>query len=421
MTGVLSVRQIGLLASWFLVIGSAVLLFVRPRMEGDPKRERAFCGPWPLCTPEVPAERAFQALRNGATGPGPEVIEDLKLALERDSASPYRWCDLGEAYALSGDLQQARLCYSRGLSLAKDNLVIRLRMANFEIQDNQQRKAVELMAGMLRTGGLYDGVIFSYYDRLHLPIDEILTLGMPVDQRAATSWFQHLRNSGRVTEAAQTWKWMAGHALGDERLAIQYAGQFISESKFAQADEAWSVYAASRPPAAESSVLRNGGFEGELSGVAFNWFLLPFDQAPAKIDCRVAHSGRCSLNIRFDARENIVFQHVWQTIVIKPGNYRFEAYMRSEDITTDQGVRFRIRDVEDPGRFEVQTEGIRGNTEWTRFPLSFQVPAVTRVVSIQVYRAASQRFENRIKGAVWIDDVSISPDKAVAERRSSLR
>ena len=414
-------RQTGLLASAFLVLASATLLFVRPRMEKDPKREQAFCGILPLCAPEVPAERAFQALRTGATGPSPEVIDDLKVALERDPASPYRWCDLGEAYRLSGDLTQARTCYSRGLSLARDNPVIRLRVVNFELQDNQQRKAVELMAGILPTGSFYDGVIFSYYDRLGLPMDEILALGMPVDQRAATSWFQHLRKAGREAEAAQTWKWMASHSLGDDRLAIQYAGQFITESKFAKADEAWSVYAASRPPAADPLILRNGGFEGELSGSAFNWFLLPNDQGQSKIDCRVARSGRCSLAVRFDARENIVFQHVWQTIVIKPGNYQFAAYMRAEDITTDQGVRFRIRDVEDPARFEVQTEGIRGSADWTLFPISFAIPSATRVVSVQVYRAASTKFENRIKGEVWIDDVSLVPNEAVAGRPGSSR
>ena len=50
--------------------------------------------------------------------------------------------------------------------------------------------------------------------------------------------------------------------------------------------------------------------------------------------------------------------------------------------------------------------------EWTRFRQPFQVPEGTRVISVQVYRAASQRFENRIKGSVWIDDVAILPDGA---------
>ena len=52
--------------------------------------------------------------------------------------------------------------------------------------------------------------------------------------------------------------------------------------------------------------------------------------------------------------------------------------------------------------------------EWTRFRQPFQVPEETRVISVKVYRAASQRFENRIKGSVWIDDVAILPDADVS-------
>ena len=166
MKAFLSVRQTGLAASGFLIVATAAMLFVRPWMEGNANRERLFCGYLPWCAPDGPVERAFQALRNGAAGEPATAIGDLKTALERDPSSPYRWCDLGEAYLASGDLPQARTCYARGLELAKDNPVIQLRMANFQLRDGQPRRALTSMSKLLAELSFYDDAIFSYYDRL---------------------------------------------------------------------------------------------------------------------------------------------------------------------------------------------------------------------------------------------------------------
>jgi hypothetical protein len=94
---------------------------------------------------------------------------------------------------------------------------------------------------------------------------------------------------------------------------------------------------------------------------------------------------------------------------VKPGPYRFTAFVRADGITSNQGLAFRIYDPEVPGRLDVKTEMLTGTMDWTKVEKSIQVPAATRVLAIQVVRQSSLRFENsRIAGTAWIDTVSLS-------------
>lgn len=107
----------------------------------------------------------------------------------------------------------------------------------------------------------------------------------------------------------------------------------------------------------------------------------------------------------------MAYNHVSQREVVKPGTYRFEAEMRASEITTDQGVGFRIVDAEDGRRLDVRTERLRGTTDWRRVELRFRTPERTKLVEIQVVREPSLKFDNKISGTVWIDEVVLAASR----------
>lgn len=78
---------------------------------------------------------------------------------------------------------------------------------------------------------------------------------------------------------------------------------------------------------------------------------------------------------------------------MRPGAYRFEARVRASGITTDQGAG--------------PDERAGGTTDWKRVEKRFVAPKQTRVVEAQVIREASQKFGNKIRGAVSIDAVRL--------------
>ena len=50
-----------------------------------------------------------------------------------------------------------------------------------------------------------------------------------------------------------------------------------------------------------------------------------------------------------------------------------------------------------------------GTTDWRLVETTFDVPANAGLLDVHVARKASLKFDNQIRGTVWIDDVKISP------------
>jgi hypothetical protein len=124
-------------------------------------------------------------------------------------------------------------------------------------------------------------------------------------------------------------------------------------------------------------------------------------------DGSVAHTGAHSLRIRFDGKENVAYRHIRQTAFVTPGRYRFEAYIRTQEITTDQGIGFHIYDPESPSRLDITTEQVVGTNDWRKIDQIISVPRETRLLEIQVIRQPTWRTDSRINGVAWIDSVGL--------------
>jgi hypothetical protein len=125
--------------------------------------------------------------------------------------------------------------------------------------------------------------------------------------------------------------------------------------------------------------------------------------------------------VRFAGKENVSYSHVTQTIFVRPGFYRFQAFVRAEDITTDQGLGFQLFDAEDSRRLDVRTEQITGSTDWKMVEQIVRVPPETRLLLLRIVRPPSLKFDSHIAGTAWIDDVSLSSEAApqTAERTAA--
>src|SRR6266404_5765580 len=91
-----------------------------------------------LDQPKFPAsselEIGFSALEEIPAQSFDRSIQAFRSALVLDPASPFRWCDLGEAYLLGGHIEKARVCYLRGSALGPHMPPIQLRLCNFQIR-----------------------------------------------------------------------------------------------------------------------------------------------------------------------------------------------------------------------------------------------------------------------------------------------
>jgi hypothetical protein len=143
----------------------------------------------------------------------------------------------------------------------------------------------------------------------------------------------------------------------------------------------------------------NGGFDWRFESVASVG--LAFDQA-------IRRSGRRSLRLYFDGSTNTDFQHLRQRLPVRPNtSYRFQCYLRAENLSSDSGVRFRLYDEQDPSRLDRLTEDVRGNQEWKVIQDEFTTGPETRLLVVAVRRLPSRGIDRQLGGKVWIDQVSL--------------
>lgn len=359
--------------------------------------------------PDDLRDRAQKRLLQGDSASQTEGLTLLRQALRQDPASPYRWCDLGEALVEAGETATAGYCFRRSLELGPNAPPIWMRAANFHFRLAETGEAVRCTARVLKIVPDYDAVVFSYWDRLIPETGDILS-SIADDKRAAQSYFQHLISSGQTARAEIAWNWLAGRAFSDDRLAASYIDLLLARQQVQQAGEVWTAHLGARKgDYPDVNRLFNAGFEFPPTGAAFDWRISPVDAVEVTRDSGLAKAGRCSLRLRFLGKANVAYSHTAQTTPVSPGPYRLRAFVQTEALTTSEGIRFRIFDPQAPGRLDVRTAQLTGTHDWTALDQVVLVPVGTRLITVQICRDPSPKFDNKIQGTAWIDAVSLVP------------
>lgn len=173
---------------------------------------------------------------------------------------------------------------------------------------------------------------------------------------------------------------------------------------------AWTQHLAARVgDYRKSNYLFNGNFEFEPSPSPFDWDFAHAQGVDVARDCSTTKPVDCSLRISFAGTQNLDFAAASQMAFVTPGPYRLRASIRTEGLTTDQGIRFRISDAELPTSLDVTFRQFKGTMSWSPVDQDFVVLAATRLLRIQVIRQPSLKFGNKISGTVWINNLKLEP------------
>ena len=113
------------------------------------------------------------------------------------------------------------------------------------------------------------------------------------------------------------------------------------------------------------------------------------------------------MEIRFDGIENVEFADLAENVVLAPGRYHFKAWVRTSQLTTDQGIGFRLMDRSNRQQ-PLITDMLTQTHDWTPIEMDFTWSGPMRPAHIEVFRRASWKFDNKITGRAWIDSVSLT-------------
>jgi hypothetical protein len=149
-------------------------------------------------------------------------------------------------------------------------------------------------------------------------------------------------------------------------------------------------------------------------GGGFAWTYPPPTQGvQIQIDSREKHSGARSLQLTFDGKLNTYLTGPCHEVFVRPAtSYLFSAWLRTQSLSTDQGIRFQLRPLGAQDSSTVVTSDVHGSQPWTRIELTWSSGSDVRQMQVCLARYPSQQADNKIQGIAWVDDVALIPEAA---------
>jgi hypothetical protein len=395
------------------VVGGGVELAASKRLQQDFNNQK-LCKYY-LCDVVAVAWRTYDLQVKGDAASMAVAVRVFEDLVARDPASAPRWADLGDALAQVGSIEKARLCFERAVQLGHDSTEILISAGSFYIVAGERPRGLRYLARALAFTHDRDATVFGFFMYHHVSAEDLLEYGLPPEKRTAQAFLRYLISQPELAkvrpvlaDARKTWEWMTARHLTDRQIAADFSNFLLSQRQFRDAAEVWAAQSGEhRQGSRAQQRLYNPDFEEELTPAALDWLITPLDHVEVVRDSQ-AYSGKFSLRIRFDGSANIDYHHVAQKAALPPGRYRFTAYIRTENVTTDKGISFQISDPEAPQRLGVQTEPVSGTTPWHAVQTTFAVSSDTPMIEIRVIRRASSKFDNKINGSVWIDHTALT-------------
>jgi tetratricopeptide (TPR) repeat protein len=370
---------------------------------------QAFCRAG-YCPDEFSVERIFQLSQKAALGDSAGQLRDFQRALAADSASAYRWADVGDAEFNVHDLTKAQYAYQQALARGPHSLVILQRAANFFFEAGLPVETVVQLRKLLSdpTLSAYYDTVFLTYSRLGLPLSQLLSEGVPPKTPAGARFLQFWISRGKEPEARETWDWLRSQGSVDASEAGSYVNFLLAQRQLALAQETWQSYTRAEMPAyCKTNWVFNGSFEAPFKPAELDWTIVSRPEVDAERVRTQSVDGSWALQLKFHALENLVYRETYQIVVLTPGTWHFSARVKTQSITTNQGPQFHLASLEGK-KLDVWTEQAKGTSDWHHVEAAFVVGSDTLAVRLEIIRTPAMQFDNKINGTMWIDDVRLT-------------
>ena len=252
--------------------------------------------------------------------------------------------------------------------------------------------------------------MFALYSQMDLPLDHLLSQGLPRTPQAANAFLRFWVNQGRLEEAEATWRWINQNSLTSLQSAGSYVALLAKDGQWGVAMQSWSNYTAHLDGSYDrTNWVYNGSFEMQPVDCPFDWRLAPRDEVDVTRDTEQAYKGNASLRLRYTGTPKKSDAQASQMVLLMPGKWEIKAAMKTQGLTGDQGVVIRIVDAEDPSRLDVATNTFQRTQEWTSVSKVFEVSESTHLVRVEVLRPSTLDIGIQLTGSVWIDAVQLAP------------
>jgi tetratricopeptide (TPR) repeat protein len=360
---------------------------------------------WQYNIEEPDSQRAVVAYRN---------------ALSLDPHSATTWLDLAASYESEANAAAARDAFQQAKRVYPISAEVAWRYGNFLLRQGEIPAAFAEIRHSVAVDPKRAAEAVSRSWRLDPDINSIIENVLPPTAPIYLDAIRELDADAALDPALTVWEKL--RALQpppriELSQVIPFTDSLMQAHRIDDAHRVWTqavTLANPVPPPndATGSVIWDGGFETGVSGGGFAWVFAPASLGvQSSFDAKEKHSGERALRLIFDGRRNVDFSGICHIAFVETGaSYRFSAWVHTQALTTDQGVRFRLEWTENAHSASVETPDVHGTQPWTELSIPWTATGdASRQVRVCVSRKPSDDFGSRIHGSAWIDDVALTP------------
>lgn len=345
----------------------------------------------------------------------PGAITDYQKALRDDPRSAYYWMDLASAYEAQGDDTRASDAFQKGQAAYPASAQVAFYYGNFLIRQQQYAEAYPELRRAIQADPSLLPLVISRIWRATEDVGPLLDQILPPTVDAYLQALNFFSSIHQGDAALAVWRRLVSLK---QKVALpstfSFFDELIREERSDDARGAWleALATAGLPheePANHSSIW-NGNFTAEFAngGLGWRWEQLPGTYID--LDRSSGPNGSNAIRLDFNGGNNTDLESPSQYVPVEPGQrYHFHGELRTDEITTDSGIRFSITDPKHNDVNKLAMDDFTGSHPWTPIDGDITTGPDTYFLNVRVARIPSRAFDNKLGGTAWIADLSLVP------------
>ena len=335
--------------------------------------------------------------------------------------------NLAEAYEANGDVTRARGAFQQARSVYPLSAEVSWNYGNFLLRQDQDAEGYAEIQHAVRSDPRLLALAISRAWRSSRDVSVLLDQVLPADADAYLLALNYFASTKQMDPALVVWQRLV--ALGKPIVlakSFPFLDELIAEDRSVDARKVWAdaltISGLNHDEPLRHSLIWNGDFAQEFIGGGLGWRWHTPIGADFAFDTVPQTYGVRSAQIFFGGGSNPEIQEPKQYVAVEPNrSYRFHAYMKTESITTEMGMRFSITDPNHYNAVRVRTENLTGSHPWTATDVDVATGPQTHFLLVQLLRESSRMFDNKLSGTLWIADVSLIPAESSAGSKEESR
>jgi len=349
--------------------------------------------------------------------PDPEkAVSALRKSVELDPYSAEAMLDLAIAYDSEGDPARARLALEEAQRVYPLSADVSWSFGNFLLRRGDQNGAFAQFYKTLQLDPKRTAEAFSRSLQLQPDVRMVLDGVVPPSPGTYLPILRMLSEAHQLEDAQLVWDKLVGlHSKVRLDDTVWFFDALINRWRVYEAFKLWPQATAMMenppPPDPAGSLIWDGGFESGLAGGGFRWRFTPVTRnVQISFDRSEKHGGEQSLRLLFNGHENVNFEDACHLFIAEPGKrYLLSGWIKTESLTSSEGIRFEITTYNDKNVTVVLGGEIHGTQPWTQIDLAWTSPEAGAFGKLCLRRKMSDMPGSDIQGAAWLDDVSLVP------------